>query len=205
MEWALSQCARKDISDFLEQHDLKVADEGLFCRSLAEGVRTYLRVKALAQESSSTACRTHLRAACQAADELRKRVQDLDGTSMRLLACPGAINVSHYAARLKAQLDFAESIALRKFPLRGDRPHYERVEFAGFLRRLLERFTTAKVDAKPAGPFVGLVQLSLYIAEGREQNLHSLAERALATDAACGWIEACVAHASAPLSDLQKD
>ena len=93
----ISLTDRRKVSEWLDSWDLERRDDTAFIAAVEQHVRTYLHIKAVAEQSSAAAVKKNLRAAELAAGRLLLRLQELDATATSYWRCsqPAGIDVDH--------------------------------------------------------------------------------------------------------------
>lgn len=181
IEWNLSSAAKRKLIEWLDSWDLERRDDGGLLVAVEQHARTYLHVKAVAEQSSAGAIKKNLRAAELAAGRLLLKLQKLDGNSNQLLALQPIRNSTwSWACQIHSALKDARELAQRKFSVHGARPKDERIQFAAQLLHALREHTSAEATSVKGGIFEDLLRLGFeLIGDPPRKDLHTLAEQAL--------------------------
>lgn len=140
-------------------------------------------------ESSPASVRTNLKQARDAALRLKKRLQALDGNSLYLLR--EVTNDGKYFNLLEELIGLNQRITAfdqayklaGQYPQKGDQPRYHRLWAADMIAEALREHVTIKVDNKPSGIFIPVLESFFSeVAKGEQINISKLARDALTLD-----------------------
>lgn len=173
------------LQEWIRSQKILRIDAEAFCHAVEASVRLYVGGKELAVQSSAKAVKRNLKSAFDTAESLVRQLIDLDGNSKMLIS---------RTADYRSLLDDAKAIRDAAFAARahaeatlpgrsqGQRRRTERDTLAAMLRDALEQHTSLKPSSTYGQPFEELLRLGCSLAGETYNNLHTLAERALARD-----------------------
>lgn len=177
-------------------------DREALVTAVEEAISFYVGLRDMARESSAAAVKRHLREACHRASKLERALgsadegtweklsnqlnlalKALDGNSRALLAREGWYSSAPTRlSDLVSMLNRAMRRAEIEFSASGGRPLDERYQFAAMIQDALQKHTSARLSSKRDGLFERMLRLGFALAGEQKRDLHSLAERIVATN-----------------------
>lgn len=191
VEWNLTDQQRTDLQEWLATWKLSHVDGPALVDEIELHVRTYLRMKALAELSSAAAVRRNLKKAVDASQKLVLAAFKLDGNSDQLLrSLTRGASIRDTIKETNAVLEEALALALQRYPLSGRAPEYEREMLAAYLAEALKAHSSAKVTMVRGEIFEELLCETFSLVGESYSDLHTLAERVLERQLIIGYGEA---------------